>query len=891
MEKKRKWVCLKSVLNLKSVKRKVLQVFLLQIMLLIPWGVMAQEQKVTIHLKQVKVQEIFKEINKQTGLNFVYSAMQLNEIGMVSLNVKDVTVDFVLKKLFEGKPFTYKFEMQSIIIRKIEAMPKEKTSRTIRGVITDKAKEPLPGVTVLLKGTSVGTASNMQGEFALEVMKDVDSLIVTFVGMKTQYVKLQPEVSMYKIQMEYDVEEMDEVVITGYQTIDKRKNTSAVQTLQMDDIKVPGVTRVDQLLEGHVPGMTFMQNSGQVGAAPKLRVRGTSTVLGNQEPVWVLDGIILRDPVNVSPTLANNLDFVNLVGNAISGINPDDIERIDILKDASATALYGAKAANGVIVITTKKGKAGAPSVTYNVSGTYTRRPRYTDNNIYLMNSKERVAYSRELVEKRLSLPDIQNYVGYEDAINKLLNGVYTYEQFQQEVNRIETVNTDWFKLITEDSFSHNHTLSLSGGSENVRYYASLGYSDEKGVIKREKNDRYSTLLKVNGNFDKLAFNFMIQANRGERHYTNSEVDILNYAYNTARTIPAYNGDGSLYYYTKSYNHPEGKERLHLAFNALNEMANCRDEYNTYAATVTTDLNYRFNENLKAQLMFSYGMSNTTQETFMDESSWYAACLRGTDYGVTLPDEVKSWSLLPMGGEYREDISRNDNYTARLQLDYNKFLDKDRKHLINASVGFELSSNKYVGKKQTHRGYLPERGKIITTFDPTVYTSFAQWQMNTTGVSRGVITDNIQNELSGYLTLTYTYNNTYSLNFNTRADASNKFGDRSNERILPVWSVSGSWDMKSNILAGVSWVNLLSLRASYGYQGNILSDQSPELIIERGDYNDDFGKYESEIKHYPNPNLRWEKTGTINASVDFAYLIIGYVVLFPTFIRKRKTLS
>lgn len=782
---------------------------------------MALDQKVTIHLEQVKVQEIFKEINKQTGLNFVYSAMQLNEIGMVSLNVKDVTVDFALKKLFEGKPFTYKFEMQSIIIRKIEVMPKGKTSRTIRGVITDKAREPLPGVTVLLKGTSVGTASNMEGEFALEVMKDVDSLVVTFVGMKTQYVKLRPEISIYKIQMEYDVEEMDEVVITGYQTIDKRKNTSAVQTLQMDDIKVPGVTRVDQLLEGHVPGMTFMQNSGQVGAAPKLRVRGTSTILGNQEPVWVLDGIILRDPVNVSPTLANNLDFVNLVGNAISGINPDDIERIDILKDASATALYGAKAANGVIVITTKKGKAGAPSVTYNVSGTYTRRPRYTDNSIYLMNSKERVAYSRELVEKRLSLPDIQNYVGYEDAINKLLNGVYTYEQFQQEVNRIETVNTDWFKLITEDSFSHNHTLSLSGGSENVRYYASLGYSDEKGVIKKEKNDRYSTLLKVNGNFDKLAFNFMIQANRGERHYANSEVDILNYAYNTARTIPAYNEDGSLYYYTKSYNHPEGRKRLHLAFNALNEMANCRDEYNTYAATVTTDLNYRFNENLKAQLMFSYGMSNTTQETFMNESSWYAACLRGTDYGIALPDEVKSWSLLPMGGEYREDISRNDNYTARLQLDYNKFLDKDRKHLINASVGFELSSNKYVGKKQTHRGYLPERGKIITTFDPTVYTSFAQWQMNTAGATRGVITDNIQNELSGYLTLTYTYNNAYSLNFNTRADASNKFGDRSNERILPVWSVSGSWDMKSNVFAGVSWVNLLSLRASYGYQGNI----------------------------------------------------------------------
>ena len=583
----------------------------------------------------------------------------------------------------------------------------ESDYRTIKGVVMDSVtNETLIGATVMIDPDAAeaknlgpkGTITDFDGKFELKVPKAVKYVVVSFVGYKNAKLDVT-KTTEFKVMLQPDQEQLTEVVVTGYQQIEKRKVTSAIQTVKMDDIKRIGVASIDQLLEGHVPGMTFMQNSGQVGAAPKLRVRGTSTILGNQEPVWVLDGIILRDPVNVSPTLANNLDFVNLVGNAISGINPDDIERIDILKDASATALYGAKAANGVIVITTKKGKAGAPSVTYNVSGTYTRRPRYTDNSIYLMNSKERVAYSRELVEKRLSLPDIQNYVGYEDAINKLLNGVYTYEQFQQEVNRIETVNTDWFKLITEDSFSHNHTLSLSGGSENVRYYASLGYSDEKGVIKKEKNDRYSTLLKVNGNFDKLAFNFMIQANRGERHYANSEVDILNYAYNTARTIPAYNEDGSLYYYTKSYNHPEGRKRLHLAFNALNEMANCRDEYNTYAATVTTDLNYRFNENLKAQLMFSYGMSNTTQETFMNESSWYAACLRGTDYGIALPDEVKSWSLLPMGGEYREDISRNDNYTARLQLDYNKFLDKDRKHLINASVGFELSSNKYGWEK------------------------------------------------------------------------------------------------------------------------------------------------------------------------------------------------
>ena len=224
--------------------------------------------------------------------------------------------------------------------------------------------------------------------------------------------------------------------------------------------------------------MTFIQNSGQAGATPKIRVRGTSTVLGSQEPVWVLDGIILRDPVNVSPTLANNLDFVNLVGNAIAGINPDDIKRIDILKDASATALYGAKAANGVIVVTTKKGKAGPPSVTYSMNGTFTARPRYGERNIYLMNSKERIDYSREVVEKDLSYPNITNYVGYEGALNKYLKGEYSYTQFQNEVNRLETSNTDWFDLITENVFSHNHTLSLSVGIKNILYYASIVYSN-----------------------------------------------------------------------------------------------------------------------------------------------------------------------------------------------------------------------------------------------------------------------------------------------------------------------------------------------------------------------------------------------------------------------------
>lgn len=158
--------------------------------------------------------------------------------------------------------------------------------------------------------------------------------------------------------------------------------------------------------------MIFMQNSGQVGAAPKIKIRGTTTVLGSQAPLWVLDGVILSDPVNIDPTSINDLDFVNLLGNAISGINPDDIDKIDVLKDASATAIYGPRASNGVIVITTKKGKVGAPSVSYSLTGTFRQRPRYTDRAVNVMNSQERIDYSRDIVENKHGDPGFGELVG-----------------------------------------------------------------------------------------------------------------------------------------------------------------------------------------------------------------------------------------------------------------------------------------------------------------------------------------------------------------------------------------------------------------------------------------------------------------------------------------------
>ena len=194
------------------------------------------------------------------------------------------------------------------------------------------------------------------------------TLVYSFIGMKSEKFVIEAGAKDIKknVTLKSDDQQLDEVVITnGYQSIDPRKKTMAISSVKMEDVLEPHMTTIDQALEGRIPDLLFMSNSGEAGATARLRVRGTSTIVGNREPLWVLDGFVLQDPVNVSNEQLNDPDYVNYIGNAISGINPQDIERIDVLKDAAATALYGARASNGVIVVTTKKGKAGPASISY----------------------------------------------------------------------------------------------------------------------------------------------------------------------------------------------------------------------------------------------------------------------------------------------------------------------------------------------------------------------------------------------------------------------------------------------------------------------------------------------------------------------------------------------
>ena len=375
--------------------------------------VIAQNQVVSVDMKNCSVEEFLREIKEQTGIRFMYKSEYVKAIPRFDVRVEDRGVMDLLEEVFAGKGIKCLYDNGVIILTKHEANDGKEDRVTVKGVVKDSRGAALPGVTVVLKGTTTGVATGIAGDFVITLPKR-DSLILvfSFVGMRTKEVKWKGEPEL-RVVLEEDVSEMDEVVVTGYQVIDRRKSTSAINSVKMEDIMIPGVTTIDKMLEGQIPDLMVMTNSGESGVAPKIRIRGTSTLIGNREPLWVVDGVIVQDPVQISPDELNDPDYINRIGNAISGINPQDIERIDVLKDASATALYGTKAANGVIVITTKRGHVGEPQISYRGTATLKLRPRYSDRNIDLMSAKERLGVSRELAEAGYQYSSDVTWVGY----------------------------------------------------------------------------------------------------------------------------------------------------------------------------------------------------------------------------------------------------------------------------------------------------------------------------------------------------------------------------------------------------------------------------------------------------------------------------------------------
>ena len=740
-------------------------------------------------------------------------------------------------------------------------------TKLLAGTVIDSKGEAVIGAVVRDRENKTSAVTDTDGKFSMKVQHERIVLDVTYLGMKPA--RWQGKwTDKPVIKMQDDAQQLRDVVVTGYQQLDRRHLTSSVVSKDMEEIQIAGVADLSKMLEGKIPDLVSMVPSGEINATNRIRIRGTSTLIGNREPLWVVDGIILTDPVNLTSDVLNDPDYVNRIGNAIAGINPQDIKRIDVLKDAAATALYGTRAANGVIVVTTKSGREGKPIISYSGQYTFRKRPYYTDEKINLMNSAERIQFSQYLAEQHYIYPSGMPKVGYEDALSKLYSGEYTQAQFDAEVARMQTVNTDWFDLLCHNSFSHDHSVNVSGGSEKVRYYTSIGYTDQDDVIKNTTNRRYTAMAKMDIDLSrKFKLEININGYQNTRQYAQSEANPINYAYNTSRAIPAYNEDGSYYKYLKNSNYSNSG---YLYYNILNELDNSSVNQQTDAVTATANLRWQTNDNLFFYGVFSANISNATIENWWGEESFHVAKFRKAEFNDDAPYD----SELPYGGELGVQTNKTVGWTARLQGNYNKYFG-GLSHNINVAAGLEASSSHYTGSNFTQRGYFADRGRSFATSIPSNFTNYWAWVRDHVPS----ITDNLSNILSAYATLSYSFKQFFTLNANGRYDGSNKFGSRANEKILPIWSVSGNANLMEIFGLNVyteggrkPWLNDWRLKASYGEQGNILDNQTPDLIIRKGSMDAFYGEMVSTAAYFANPDLRWEKTRSANIGMEASVL-------------------
>lgn len=809
----------------------------------------AQNEMVTLDVNRMTVEKVFKTITQQLSYDIFYSNDELDTRCQVTLSTRKMSVQDLLEEVLKGN-YSYEFVGKTIIIRPVKQSDKK---IVIQGTVKDQQGGSLPGVTVLVKGSTIGVSTDGNGKFRLEVAS-ADSLVLvfSFVGMETKEVAYWGEPELNVVMKEKDAK-LDEVVVTGYQQIEKRQLTSAVSSVKTEDLNMIGATSIEQMLQGQLAGLSVINISAAPGAAPKIRVRGTATITGNADPLWVLDGVMLENSVPISVAELNSPDVMNMFNSAIGGINPSDIESITVLKDASATAIYGTRAANGVIVVTTKKGKRdGGFNISYQHTSSVSLRPSYDDFD--LLNSQERVELTQQCYDDGLRVSGV---VGMENLMQQYGLGNLSLEEYKQKVRELETRNTDWFKILFRNAYTQTHNLSISGGTEKMDYYVSMSYNGEQGADKISEYKNYGGLAKMNAElFKGVRLGTTLQVGRRDRESYHTSIDPFMYAVRTSRTIPLYDENGDYFFYKKSVGG-------YYLFNILFEQENTKRESTQTDLKGIVNLTVNLYKGLKYNGLFSYSSSHSASIDYAKEQSAYVANLRGYDFGNPTEEELAE-TPLPFGGVYNETDYEQRTSLIRNGLEYKGHIGDDLS--IDGMLGQEFRTTKYRGLTTQNYGYMHDRGNIF--YEPSLGES-------TGHLFRNMVIRNVpeRSYISYYGVLSAMYKDRYVINGNIRFDGSNLFGSNPKYRYLPLWSVSAKWIVSNeNFLAGVSMLNDLAIRASYGLRGNIVEDSSPQIIASALPPNKFNDLLEMKIDQAPNPDLKWETTSSLNVGLELSML-------------------
>lgn len=781
---------------------------------------------------------------------------------------------------------------QLIILLLLVLAPSAWAQRVITGVVVeaDSNNDPLPGATVSVSvpgsKAQAGAVTDYEGRFKLEVGAKVTSFTVRYLGYQTEEVRLVDGQTHYNIQLKPNTRTVNEVVVTGYQKIDRRKLTAAVTKVDISTEKVGAVKSIDQALSGQIAGLAAVASSGAPGAPVKIRIRGTASLNGSQEPLWVLDGMPLEG--TDIPSMDDLKDIDNIYQTSIAGINPADIDNITVLKDAAATAIYGARAANGVIVITTKRGREGQPAVTYSAKLTYS--PRTNLSRLNMLTADEKVNLELELLkgnytyrEGKGGVAQILNALG-ETAAYKAGGFSALSADAQNQINALRNINTNWNEILFRPVINQEHNISLAGGSERADYYTSLGYYDEMGTVRGVSNSRFNVTLKTNYHVNKmLKLGASMFANRRkQRSYLTDTNGFTNPVYYSRLANPYFEpfaADGSYRYDTNI----QGREDSSLDFNIFEERANTSNNRTDHSLMLILDAELKLNSSLKLTTQFGYQQDGYSLDRYAGENT-YAMRKEKLFATYTYPDGKRTF--LPTGGMHKQTEAHSSQWTWKAMAEYAHRFNKV--HDLEVMAGTEVRRLKSSSLYSAAYGY---DARTLTT-QPVLFPTEdlgRQYPLH-----RETFQENAY--VSWFATGSYTLMARYTLGASVRWDGSDVFGVAKKYRFLPLYSVSGLWRVSNEPFlrnsSAAKWMDNLALRLSYGLQGNIDKNTSPYLI---GTFNRTTvlpGNVETVItaETAPNPNLRWEKTSNVNLGLDLSLLDNAINVSADYYYRKSTDL-
>jgi TonB-linked SusC/RagA family outer membrane protein len=730
----------------------------------------------------------------------------------------------------------------------------------------------------VLQGAMIGTTTNSDGKFTLSVSEDIKNLLVSYMGFETEVVSVSKSSSNLKIQLRESSEILKEVVLMGYQNIEKRKLTSSYAVINVAEIKQSAVANVDQMLLGQVAGVVIQPTNGAPGAPSKISIRGTSTLNGSSDPLWVLDGIPLEG--NDVPSDFKDKDNIdNLKSYAIAGLNPEDIESITVLKDASATSIYGARAANGVLVITTKRGKKGAMKINFSANSFVTQKPDFSKLN--LMNSTQKVDFELFLASRS----DL-NYHEDRGAVARILNSNNQYAAFrdngfaslstatQNAINDLKKTNTNWGNEIYQMAVNQQYSLSLSGGNDTSDYYFSTGIYDEKGTTKGSDLRRYTITLKNNFSVnDKLKFGvslFGSQNKTGSYITDNDGYTSPSYYSRTANPyLNVYDANGNYAYDADLIE----RSNLNLNYNPIEERNNTQYDLTANSLKSIFDVDYKLSKSFRFASQLGLQLDFDKTEKYAAENSYYTRKYNQKSvYGSATGDYAY---YMPKGGIIQDWNADSFQYNWKTTANYNKTFNS--LHEVDVMVGTEFRRNK---KTEVHTKGFGFNSNTLNTIPITDERALTNSAFDT---YKKTSNENAFASLFG--TASYTFDKKYTVFGSLRYDGSNLFGVDVKYRYLPLWSVAGSWNVfREDFMDGIELLSDLKLRGSYGVQGNIDKTTSPFVI---GEYYDETilpGMTEENIRALSaaNGKLRWERTTSSNLGFDLGmlnnkiYLIADY---------------